>query len=311
MTLTSPETVCVIVAAKDAAATIGRAVRSALNQAEVTEVIVVDDGSADDTHLAARNAADGDARLQVIRLAQNVGPAAARNRALEATGASAVCILDADDFMLEGRIGRMLGRFDTCDILADDLHYSNDDGATIATRGLFQLGQDDEDFLTFERFVLGNISHPGRPRGELGFLKPLMRRSFLVAHGLTYDPGLRLGEDFALYARALAAGARFKVIAGCGYVSVVRPDSLSGSHTVADLAALYDFDAKLPGRMTLTPSQLRVLRQHARALRIKLTHRQVLQAKSEQRYGAMAMMLMDPRRGPAVAAAIARDKLRL
>lgn len=311
MTRTSPETVCVIVAAKDAADTIGRAVRSALAQPEAAEVIVVDDGSSDGTDLAAQEAAMGDGRLQVIKLPRNVGPAAARNRALEATAASLVCILDADDFMLEGRIGRMLGRFDNCDILADDLHYSNDDGVTVAARGLFQLGQDDEDFLTFERFVLGNISHPGRPRGELGFLKPLMRVGFLREHGLAYDPTLRLGEDFALYAHALAAGARFKTVAGCGYVSVVRANSLSGSHSVNDLAALCAFDAELPRRIGLNPSQLRVLRQHERALRIKLAHRQVLQAKSEQRYGAMAMMLMDPRRGPAVAAAIARDKLRL
>lgn len=311
MTATSPETVCVIVAAKDAAETIGRAVRSALVQAEVTEVIVVDDGSSDDTHLAAQTAAAGDRRLQVIRLARNIGPAAARNRALETATASLVCILDADDFMLEGRIGRMLARFDNCDILADDLHYSNDDGATIAARGLFELAQDDEDFLTFERFVLGNISHSGKPRGELGFLKPLMRRSFLAEHGLAYDPALRLGEDFALYAHALAVGARFKAVAACGYVSVVRADSLSGRHSVGDLAALHAFDAELPRRVALTPSQRRVLRRHERALGIKLAHRQVLQAKSEQRYGAMAMMLMDPRRGPAVAAAIARDKLRL
>lgn len=311
MTATSPETVCVIVAAKDAADTIGRAVRSALVQAPVTEVIVVDDGSSDGTDLAAQAAAAGDPRLKVLKLSQNVGPAAARNKALEATTASLVCILDADDFMMEGRIERMLGRFDNCDILADDLHYSTDDGTTVTPRGLFQLGQDDEDFLTFERFVLGNISHPGRPRGELGFLKPLMRVSFLAEHGLTYDPSLRLGEDFALYSHALATGARFKTIAGCGYVSVVRPDSLSGRHSIGDLAALCAFDADLPRRIALDPSQLRAVRQHERALRIKLTHRQVLQAKSEHRYGAMAMMLMDPRHGPAVAAAIARDKLRL
>lgn len=311
MTDTSPPTVCVIVAAKNASATIGRAVASALAQPEVTEIVVVDDGSSDHTGQAALDAAGADLRLRVITLERNVGPAAARNRALEATRADLVCILDADDFMLEGRIGRMLARFDNCDLLADDLHYSTDDGATIAARGLFELGQDDEDFLTFERFVLANISRPGKARGELGFLKPLMRRSFLVEHGLGYDPALRLGEDYALYARALAAGARFKVTSGCGYVSVVRPDSLSGSHTLQDLAALLRFDIELPSQVILTPAELRALRQHQRDLRTKVDHREVLQAKSDQKYGRVAQILMHPGRGLAVVAAIARDKLRL
>lgn len=311
MIATPPPTVCVIVAAKDAADTIGRAVRSALDQPEVAEVIVVDDGSSDNTAQAAQDAAGADSRLRVIVLDRNQGPAAARNRALAATTADLVCILDADDFMLEGRIGRMLARFDNCDILADDLHYSNDDGRTILARGLFQLGQDDEDFLTFERFVLANITRADKPRGELGFLKPLMRVSFLAEHGLAYDPDLRLGEDYALYAQALAAGARFKIISGCGYVSVVRPNSLSGRHSLQDLAALHAFDVDLPRRVALDPGQVRALRRHQRATRIKLAHRQVLQAKSEQKYGRVAMMLMDPRHGVAVAAAIARDKLRL
>lgn len=309
MTAAPADSVCVIVAAKDAAGTIARAISSALAQPEVAEVIVVDDGSSDGTHLAAETAAQGDPRLQVIRLPRNLGPAGARNRALEATRSALVCILDADDFLLEGRIGRMLARFDNCDMLADDLFYTNDPDGPVTPRGLFQLGEGDEEFLSFERFVEGNISRQGKPRGELGFLKPLMRRAFLETKGLSYDPTLRLGEDFALYTQALAAGARFKAVAACGYVSVVRADSLSGRHSIADLAALCAFDAGLPGRMTLTPGQLRSLRRHEQALRVKLAHRQVLQAKSEGRYGEVAAILMDPRRGPAVAAAIMRDKL--
>ncbi len=310
MTDKSTETVCVIIAAKDASATIARAVISALGQPEVSEVFVIDDGSSDDTLQVAETAAAGDPRLKAVRLPKNVGPAAARNRALEEARSSLVCVLDSDDFMQEGRIGRMLARFDNCDILADDLLYSIDNGLSVISRDLFELGHADEDFLTFERFVLANISRDDKPRGELGFLKPLMRRGFLAQHGLSYDPTLRLGEDYALYARALAAGARFKIIDACGYVAVTRENSLSGRHTPEDLAALCAFDVNLRKRVGLAPAELRALRRHERNTRIKLAHRRVLQAKSEQRYGAMAMMLMDPYSGVAVAAAIARDKMR-
>ena len=63
----------------------------------------------------------------------------------------------------------------------------------------------------------------------------MLRRSFLDAHGLRYNEDLRLGEDYDLYARALAKGARYKVVHGCGYAAVVRSDSLSGRHKTRDL----------------------------------------------------------------------------
>ena len=60
--------------------------------------------------------------------------------------------------------------------------------------------------LNLDEFIEGNISRRGVRRGEIGFLKPLMRRDFLDAHQLRYQESLRLGEDYDLYARALTKG---------------------------------------------------------------------------------------------------------
>ena len=89
-----------------------------------------------------------------------------------------------------------------------------------------------------EQFVLGDVNRRGALRRGLGFLKPLIRRSFLDHHQLRYDERLRLGEDYALYARALAAGARFLIVPAAGYVSVVRDDSISSRHSREDLERL-------------------------------------------------------------------------
>jgi succinoglycan biosynthesis protein ExoU len=97
-------------------------------------------------------------------------------------------------------------------------------------------------FLDLATFVDGNISKRGVRRGEIGFLKPVMRRGFLDKHALRYREDMRLGEDYDLYIRALANGARYKVIHSCGYGAVVRGDSLSGSHRTEDLRRLYEAD---------------------------------------------------------------------
>ena len=57
----------IIIAARDAAATIAAAVSSALRQPETAQVLVVDDASADGTADTALAADDGTQRLDIIR----------------------------------------------------------------------------------------------------------------------------------------------------------------------------------------------------------------------------------------------------
>lgn len=98
MTVAAPTNVCIIIAAKNAADTITRAIASALAEPEAAEVIVIDDGSTDDTARTARAADDGSGRLNVIRFEENRGPAAARNHAIAISQSPLLGVLDADDF---------------------------------------------------------------------------------------------------------------------------------------------------------------------------------------------------------------------
>ena len=212
--------VCVVIAAHNAEATIARAIASALGEPEVGEVIVVDDRSDDATCASALAADDGTGRLQLIKSPQNRGPAAARNRALSASKAPLVSILDSDDFFVAGRFRALLAD-DDWDMIADNIVFVAPEAADAV--GTLERFEERPQFLGLARFVEGNISRRGRRRGEIGFLKPVMRRSFLETHGLRYGENLRLGEDYDLYARALARGARYKVVRHCGYVAVERP----------------------------------------------------------------------------------------
>jgi succinoglycan biosynthesis protein ExoU len=146
------------------------------------------------------------------------------------------------------------------DLVADDLLQVKE--AEDPSNGSPLLDLDRPMTLDLATFVAGNISEAGRLRKEYGFLKPMMKRTFLDRHGLRYDEGLRLGEDFALYARALAAGAIFRVIPSATYISVVRPGSLSGNHSKRDLERLRDSDESLLRLPSLSPQAAKLIRRH-------------------------------------------------
>lgn len=271
--------ICTIIAAKNAAATIGTAVASALADDLVTEVVVVDDGSTDATGEAAHRADDGSNRLLVIRQEVNRGPSHARNLAISRSASPLIAILDADDFFLPGRCRAILDAPDW-DIAADNIVFL--DQTRLEAAGMPALRQfpAEASALSLPRFVEGNISKRNQKRGELGFLKPLIRRDFLDRHGLRYNEDLRLGEDYDLYLRALAAGARFVVTRHCGYGAVIRADSLSGRHATADLKALADAERDLIARGVFSGEALASVRRHERHVRGKYHHRQFLDIRT-------------------------------
>lgn len=243
MTAAAPPSVSVVITAFDAAATVGDAVRTALAEPEVAEVIVVDDASRDATLEAAEEAAAGDKRLKLIRCARNGGPAAARNHALEVAGGEFVAVLDADDFLLPGRFSRLLalpGRdvgAEAWDMVADNILFVPEAAGPGELPPIPPVPTGPID-IDLTGFVRANLTVRGANRREWGFLKPLIRIGFLRDHGLRYDETLRLGEDYDLYVRMLQAGARFRVTPEVGYAARWRSDSLSSRHRTADLAAL-------------------------------------------------------------------------
>lgn len=68
------------------------------------EVLVIDDGSTDDTAGVARAIALEDARIKVVSHEVNCGPAAARNTGLRQARGGFIALLDADDIALSGRL---------------------------------------------------------------------------------------------------------------------------------------------------------------------------------------------------------------
>jgi succinoglycan biosynthesis protein ExoU len=274
-----PACVDVLIATWNNANTIKRAICSALSDACVNRVIVVDDGSTDGTFSVAKSLRDevGD-RVVLQRLDRNEGPSVARNRGLELSIAPWIAILDGDDYFLPNRIGALLAASEGADLVADDQIQIKQEDDCAAFSNEFLVGNENTITLDLATFVASNLGKGVRLRKELGFLKPMIRRSFLDLVQLRYDEGLRLGEDFALYARALVSGAIFKVIPSRTYVSVIRSDSISGYHSKRDLERFRDSSRALAQLPKLTSQEKELFCDHYEAMDSRIQWLNVIDA---------------------------------
>ncbi|MCW3002650.1 MAG: hypothetical protein JWQ20_1948 [Conexibacter sp.] len=105
--------VSVITPAHDNAVTIDATMASVAAQGYPDwELIVCDDASSDDTAARVQAAAATDPRIRLVHTDSNVGPAGARNRALESATGELVAFLDADDRLDPRYLETLLRRYD-------------------------------------------------------------------------------------------------------------------------------------------------------------------------------------------------------
>ncbi len=89
----------VIMPAYNASAYIEEAIRSVMEQTYTNwQLLVIDDGSGDDTCAIVLGLAEADERIRLIRNEQNMGVAKTRNRGLDLCQGSYVALLDCDDW---------------------------------------------------------------------------------------------------------------------------------------------------------------------------------------------------------------------
>ena len=167
---------------------LSEAIESALAQTEPCEVIVINDGSPDDTKEVA-------ARYPVKLINQvNKGLASARNAGIMASTGEFIMPLDADDVLDPKCVGELLFKADEtgADVVAPSIREF---GLTHAVTIL-----DPE--ITIEKMRLGN---------HLGYFS-LIRKSALLETG-GYSPKMVHGwEDYALWFDLLTRGKKFVTV---------------------------------------------------------------------------------------------------
>ena len=162
-----------------------------------TQVIVVDDGSPDVAAIASAVAPYGD-RLTLLRQ-ENLGAGAARNRGLRHASTDLIAFLDADDLWSPHQLERQVPAL--CQDGGPVLVYAN--GRVIGDGPLRGMLFMDTAPSTGEPTLEALLSQ----RCTVLTSSVVVERTALFAIGL-FDETLRRGQDFDMWVRLAAAGAR-------------------------------------------------------------------------------------------------------
>ncbi|SSC71006.1 unnamed protein product [Ciceribacter sp. T2.26MG-112.2] len=284
--------VSIVIAAFNAADTIGHAIGSALMQQGVAlEVIVADDCSTDATRDVV--GAIADPRLRLVALAENRGPGAARNAAIDAARGRWIAVLDADDTMRLDRLARMIARAEAegAQIVVDNLAVVGADGSARAMFDEHELARRPD--LTLAAFLDSNVLF--RSQHNFGYMKPVFSRQFLADHSLRFDERLRIGEDYLLLASALAAGAKCVVDPTIGYLYHITEGSISRVLKLEHVEAMLAADGEFLGRYRLDGKALAAQRRRRSSLvRAHSFLTLVGHLKRRSLAGALGIALRDP-----------------
>lgn len=284
--------VSVVIAAYNIESYIVRAIRSALDQRDVTvEVLVVDDGSKDGTVAAAESV--GDPRVTILRTGGNGGPSGARNLAFAHASAPWLAVLDGDDAWQPDRLARCLALAErhSADIIIDNLEARRESDGT--AKVMFEPSLLRGPILTLDAFILGNCEFLGG--ASLGYVKPIFSADFLRRKGLTYDIALRIGEDYMLLADALAMGAVCAVDPEPGYLYTVRAGSISHRLTSADVSRIREGDRQFRARHDLSQPALAAMARRESKLWEALRFSDLVGALQARRLGsALGIALRRP-----------------
>ena len=88
-----------------------RAIDSCLEQENLEEILIVDDGSSPQHHAGLDDLTKRQRNIRVVRLAESGGPAQARNFGAAISQAKLICFLDSDDEYLPGFFSAACGIF--------------------------------------------------------------------------------------------------------------------------------------------------------------------------------------------------------
>ena len=293
--------VSIIIPTYNSEAYIGQALESVFHQTYKNfEVILIDDASQDSTVKIARSFQDR--RLKIIRNRQNRGVSYGRNCGIEAAKGNWIALLDSDDWYAPQRLEQLLSvaQQKNADLVADDLHLIRDR----ESQPWGSLLQENDKKITSTKLINAiDFVKSDRPNEinakrnwSFGYTKPLIRREFLIQHGIQYNEAVRVGEDYILYLECLTKQARFVLVPQAYYYYRTRETSLSTRKPTAYLAEscnITQFFINREADLKLNSQLLKVLFENLDIYQQRLAYYHVLEAIREKKVLKIVKQILD------------------
>ncbi len=183
--------VTAVIPVKNEVESIGQLIQR-LNESGIVHIVVVDDGSADDTSTAA-----ADAGAEVVRHDRSLGPGRARMSAMPKVTTALALFIDADAAPPEDW-SPLIAAFDDPDVAIAAPRVASLPGTDVVSR--YETTRSSLD--------LGIRRASVRPRSRVSYVPSavLLVRVDALIHLDGFDPGLRYGEDVDLVWRAANDG---------------------------------------------------------------------------------------------------------
>lgn len=181
--------VSVVMSCYNSAKTVRDALRSIQDQTlRDIEIILINDGSTDDTLDILSDMVERDDRLRIIDNGENIGLSASLNRGIRAASSSLIARMDADDWSLPERLETQY----------DFLQKNKDIDICGSGMSLYRGDQHIRDVYLPEQHA--DIIARAFTKPMLYHPTIMIRRSVYEDHGC-YDPTLRWAEDADLWYR--------------------------------------------------------------------------------------------------------------
>lgn len=235
---TSAPLISVIVPVYCAEQYLGRCVDSLLCQTHTNlDIILVDDGSSDNSGEICDAYAEQDGRIRVIHQT-NTGPGAARNKGIEAAEGDFLCFVDADDYVGKDYINNFVEGLGAevdmvfqgmCAIHGEDIRHKVPQAKLYRQR---ELTEGIADINTFAMF---------------GYIwNKLFRRSLIIKNGLKFRLDISLSEDRIFALEYLRYARQMQVVAAAAYFYTPYAEGLTmrrRSYAELDAAADANLEA--------------------------------------------------------------------
>ncbi|WP_223812561.1 glycosyltransferase family 2 protein [Geobacillus thermoleovorans] len=179
--------VSVIVPAYNVGNYIERCLTSIVSQSlKDIEIIVVNDGSNDNTLEVIGKFADIDDRIKVID-SENKGVSAARNRGLSQATGKYIYQIDADDWIEQNALEEMyeVAEKNRADVVIANAYIDYDNGTLLPFIDGRLINEE-----PIKDFFLGNI--------KASVWSKLYRRDLFTKYNIGYVEGIRVGEDLLI-----------------------------------------------------------------------------------------------------------------